>query len=63
MPLQNINPTTTEAWKKLASHFTEMDSFSIKEAFKIDSDRKEKFSLNFNDLFLDFSKNRINKKQ
>ena len=62
MPLQNINPTTTEAWKKLASHFTEMDSFSIKEAFKIDSDRKEKFSLNFNDLFLDFSKNRIKQK-
>ena len=62
MPLQNINPTTTEAWKKLASHFAEMDSFSIKEAFKIDSDRKEKFSLNFNDLFLDFSKNKIEQK-
>ena len=31
MPLKNINPTTTLAWKKLASHFEEMDTFSLKK--------------------------------
>ena len=36
MPLKNINPTTTSAWKKLASHFEEMDTFSLKKAFNED---------------------------
>ena len=39
-----------------------MDSFSLKEAFKINQHRKENFSISFNDLFLDFSKNRIEQK-
>ncbi len=59
MPLQNCNPTKTNAWKKLESHFNEMNSFSIQKAFKKDPDRKEKFSISFNDLHVDFSKNRI----
>ena len=62
MPLQNINPTTTKAWEKLESHFSEMSSFSLKTAFKTDPERKEKFSLGFNDLHLDFSKNKVNQK-
>ena len=48
MPLQNINPTTTKAWKKLASHYNEMQSFSIQKAFKSDAERPtEKFSIRF----------------
>jgi glucose-6-phosphate isomerase len=62
MPLQNINPTTTNAWKKLASHYNEMQSFSIQKAFKANPNRKENFSIDFNDLSLDFSKNRIEQK-
>ena len=62
MPLQNINPTTTKSWGKLESHFSEMSTFSLKTAFKSDPERKEKFSLDFNDLHLDFSKNKINQK-
>ena len=62
MPLQNINPTTTKAWKKLASHFSEMDTFSLKEAFKSSQNRKENFSIVFNDLLLDFSKNKVEQK-
>ena len=30
---KNINPTTTDAWKKLDAHFQEMTSFSLKDAF------------------------------
>jgi glucose-6-phosphate isomerase len=62
MPLQNINPTTTKAWEKLESHYSEMSSFSLKTAFKTNPERKEKFSLDFNDLHLDFSKNKVNQK-
>ena len=62
MPLQNINHTTTKAWKKLEYHFSEMSSFSLKTDFKTDPERKEKFSLDFNDLHLDFSKNKMNQK-
>lgn len=62
MPLQNSNPTKTNAWKKLEMHFNEMSSFSIQKAFKDDIDRKNSFSIDFNDLSLDFSKNRINSK-
>ena len=62
MPLKNINPTSTLAWNKLASHFEEMNTFSMKEAFKENPNRTDHFSITFNDLLLDFSKNRINKK-
>ena len=62
MPLKNINPTTTLAWEKLASHFNEMDAFSLKEAFHENPNRTSDFSITFNDLLLDFSKNRITQK-
>ena len=62
MPLHNINPSTTKAWKKLASHFKEMNSFSLKEAFKENPNRAKYFSIAFNDLLLDFSKNRVTQK-
>ncbi len=61
MSLPNINPTTTEAWKRLTAHFSELSNFSIKEAFQNNPKRKEDFSLNFSDLSLDYSKNRITK--
>jgi glucose-6-phosphate isomerase len=59
MPLLNSNPTQTDAWKKLTTHFEEMGSFSIQKAFADTTDRKEEFSINFNDLLVDYSKNRI----
>lgn len=59
MPLLNSNPTQTEAWKKLTAHFEEMSTFSIQNAFAQDSNRKADFSINFNDLAVDYSKNRI----
>ena len=62
MPLLNSNPTSTDAWKKLESHFNEMNSFSIQKAFNDDSERKNDFSITFDDLFLDYSKNRIDHK-
>ena len=52
MPLQNINTTTTKAWEKLESHFSEMSSFSLKKVFNEDPNRASHFSIAFNDLVL-----------
>ncbi len=59
MPLKNINPTKTESWKKLQSHLLEIKDVEMKSFFQKDNNRKEKFTLNFEDLSLDYSKNRI----
>ncbi|MGY0408273.1 MAG: glucose-6-phosphate isomerase, partial [Polaribacter sp.] len=61
MALKNANPTKTVAWQKLTAHFNENKSVRIKNLCK-DANRKEDFSLQLNDLLVDFSKNRITKK-
>lgn len=56
-----INPTSTAAWKKLESHFQEISKTHLRALFKEDPKRFEKFSIQFEDILLDYSKNRINK--
>ena len=60
MALPNINPTKTEAWKKLSDHFKDNKDINIKNLFK-EAYRKEAFSVQLNDLNVDYSKNRITK--
>jgi glucose-6-phosphate isomerase len=55
----NINPTTTQAWKKLESHAQEMKQVQMKELFVQDADRFKKFAHCFEDILFDFSKNII----
>ncbi|MBE7629388.1 glucose-6-phosphate isomerase [Tenacibaculum piscium] len=62
MPLQNINPTKTEAWKKLTDHFSEAEKYELKTLFRNDKQRKERFSVQLEELKLDFSKNHITQK-
>ena len=52
--------TATPAWKALTAHFEETKSATMKDMFAADADRFDKFSLNFEGMLLDFSKNRIN---
>ena len=59
MPLKNLNPTSTNTWKKLEAHFLEMQSFSLKKAFESNPNRKDNFSIKFNDISFDYSKNII----
>lgn len=59
MSLQNINPTTTKAWKKLSEHFTESKDNHIKDHFSSDVNRAKKFTIKWDDFLVDFSKNRI----
>ncbi len=60
--LRNINPTETRTWNELKAHFSEMEKQHLNDLFKKDSNRKEKFSIELEELQFDFSKNRISKK-
>jgi glucose-6-phosphate isomerase len=58
-----INPTNTQAWLLLKRHFTEeMQRNHLRKLFAADTDRFKNFSLQFNDILFDYSKNIINKK-
>ena len=57
--LPNIDFTTTQAYKYLADHYIDIVSKSLKELFEADNQRFNKFSLQFEDILLDYSKNRI----
>ncbi len=62
--MQNINPTTTKAWKALQEHFNENKNRTIKDLFKQDPKRFDKFSLNIlsSDILIDYSKNIVDEK-
>ncbi|WP_461450880.1 glucose-6-phosphate isomerase [Mucilaginibacter sp.] len=57
--LPNVDFTTTEAYKYLADHYIDITDQSIKDYFKSDKDRFKKFSIQFEDILVDYSKNRI----
>lgn len=59
MALPTINPVTTNAWKKLQVHFNETNKYHMKDLFEIDESRANKFTINWEDFYVDFSKNRI----
>ena len=60
--LPGINPTTTKAWKELEAYYAEFNGTHMKDLFAKDSERFNKYSLRFEDILLDFSKNRIDEK-
>ncbi|WP_321288550.1 glucose-6-phosphate isomerase [uncultured Sunxiuqinia sp.] len=60
--LPKINPTTTKAWKALEAHYASFKDTQIKDLFTDDASRFEKYSLKFEDILLDFSKNRLDDK-
>lgn len=49
----------TAAWQKLAAHYNSIRECTLSRLFADDPKRAEKFSLEFSDLFLDYSKNLI----
>jgi glucose-6-phosphate isomerase len=55
-------PTQREAWKALEAHHKEIAPLQMRDLFKQDPQRFDKFSLRFNDILFDFSKNRITDK-
>ena len=57
--LPDVNFTTTQAYNYLADHFIDMEAKSVKALFAADPDRFNKFSLHFEDIIYDYSKNLI----
>ena len=51
--------TTSKAWTALQSHYHQTQNNSLRDAFKADINRFNKFSVNFNEILFDYSKNRI----
>ena len=62
MSLPKNNPTETQAWQQLRTHFYEMQFVKMQELFANDTDRTKDFIISWNDFLLDFSKNRITNK-
>ena len=61
MSLKSQNPTKTTSWEKLTNHFNEIKNHKIVDFFNADKLRSEKLLIKWNDFYVDFSKNRINK--
>lgn len=57
--LPRINPTSTNAWKKLEEYYFSFEGTHMKELFANDADRFQKYSLKYEDILIDFSKNII----
>lgn len=55
--LSTVDFTQTSAYKNLATDFDRLQAVHIKSLFSADPDRQSKLSLQFNDIFLDYSKN------
>jgi glucose-6-phosphate isomerase len=60
--LPTVNPTQTKAWKELEKYFATFKGTQMKSLFAADSKRAEKYSLQFEDIFVDFSKNIVDEK-
>ncbi|CAN5739049.1 glucose-6-phosphate isomerase [soil metagenome] len=57
--LKNINPVRTGAWKKLGQHYEALKNEHLKAMFAQDPERFSRFSLQFENILVDYSKNNI----
>jgi glucose-6-phosphate isomerase len=57
MSLSTINPTHTAAWAALSKSALRGASQTIKQHFNSDIGRFDKYSIRFEDILFDFSKN------
>ena len=55
-------PTELPVWKELEKQYRELRPLHMRDLFKENPDRFEKFSVSAGELFLDYSKNRIDDK-
>ncbi|UCE51742.1 MAG: glucose-6-phosphate isomerase [Desulfobacterales bacterium] len=57
--LKKIDPTHTKSWQHLSDHFEKIKDVHMKDLFVNDPQRFNRFSIRFNDILLDYSKNRM----
>ncbi len=58
----SIDPTTTQAVEKLDEHYEQIKGTHLKKMFAHDPERFNRLSVQFEDILLDYSKNRITDK-
>lgn len=60
--LQKINPSSLKIWDELRQEGQRFQHESLVDLFAHDHDRVNRFTIDVNDLYLDYSKNRIDSK-
>lgn len=60
--LPKVNFTDTKSYQYLSDHLIDISERHLKDLFAEDPARFEKFSIEFNDILLDYSKNRVTDK-
>src|SRR5881275_639902 len=55
--LPRINPTTTQAWSALQQHVQQLKKVQIRDLFRQDPARFQKYSYQFEDILVDVTKN------
>jgi glucose-6-phosphate isomerase len=58
--MKNINPIETASYKRLKNHHKSMAKKTMAELFEKDANRFKKYSIQFEDILFDYSKNIIN---
>ncbi|MFC0878338.1 glucose-6-phosphate isomerase [Saccharicrinis sp. FJH2] len=56
------NPTSTKAWKELEAYFAKFKGTQMKDLFANDENRFKKYTLKFEDILVDYSKNIVDDK-
>ncbi len=57
--LLKMDPTVTDSWRKLSDHYRQMKNVPMQDLFAQDPGRFKQFSIQFSDVLVDYSKNRI----
>lgn len=57
--MKNINPTQTPAWEKLQQLFNQIQDHHMKDLFRKNPGRANEFTIEWEDFYVDYSKNRI----
>lgn len=59
MALPKINPTKTNSWRTLQEHYKDVKDVHMKDLFAQDLKRANKFTIKWDDFYVDYSKHRI----
>ena len=59
MIMEKNKLTEMKEWNNLKEHFLNAERLHLRTLFKIDPERAQRFSISFNDIYFDYSKNRI----
>ncbi|MFZ0491355.1 MAG: glucose-6-phosphate isomerase, partial [Salegentibacter sp.] len=57
--MKDINPTQTQAWEKLGEHYKKVQNLHMKDFFAENPERANEFNIQWDDFYMDFSKNRM----